>query len=120
MKIAVASQGQNLESMVDPRFGRAYCFIIYDTESDSFEVVDNNQNIHAAQGAGIQAAQMVVEQKPDYAVAGNFGPKAFMVLREANIKPVTWSDGTVAEAVKQIKDNKLKPVDAPNVEGHWS
>jgi len=119
MKIAVASQGQNLESMVDPRFGRAQCFIIYDTEADSFEVVDNKQNLQAAQGAGVQAAQKVVEQRPDYAVAGNFGPKAFMVLKGANIKPITWADGTVAEAIKQIKENKLTPVDGPNVEGHW-
>jgi predicted Fe-Mo cluster-binding NifX family protein len=120
MKIAVASQGQNLESMVDTRFARANCFIIYDTESDSFEVVENIQNIQAAHGAGVQASQKIIEQKPDYALAGNFGPRAFMVLREANIKLVTWSDGTVAEAIKQIKENKLTPVDGPNVEGHWS
>ncbi|NQU20396.1 MAG: NifB/NifX family molybdenum-iron cluster-binding protein, partial [Candidatus Nealsonbacteria bacterium] len=52
MKIAVTSQGPDLTSQVDPRFGRAKTFIVVDTETDEFSVHDNTQNMNAAQGAG--------------------------------------------------------------------
>ena len=49
----------DLTSKVDPRFGRAKYFIIYDTETKEMEVVGNEQNFQAAQGAGVQSAQNV-------------------------------------------------------------
>ena len=52
MKICVTSQGPDLSSAVDPRFGRARYFIIYDEETESFEAIDNEQNVSAACGAG--------------------------------------------------------------------
>ena len=76
MKIAISSQGNFPDSNVDPRFGRAKYFIIYDTETDSFDVIDNVQNIQAAQGAGIQAAQNVANQNVELVISGNLGPKA--------------------------------------------
>jgi len=57
MKVCITSQGPELTSQVDSRFGRAAMFVIYDTDSEQVLVVDNNQNLQAAQGAGIQAAQ---------------------------------------------------------------
>ena len=53
MKIAITAQGPELSAQVDPRFGRAKYFIIYDVDSDEFEAVDNEQNLNAPQGAGI-------------------------------------------------------------------
>ena len=47
MKICFTSQGKELSSPVDPRFGRASYFIIYDDEDGSCEVVDNEQNVNA-------------------------------------------------------------------------
>ena len=57
MKIAITTSGDSLDAAVDPRFGRAKAFILYDTETDEWSVLDNAQNLNAAQGAGIQAAQ---------------------------------------------------------------
>jgi len=119
MKIAISSEGKGLESMVDPRFGRAKYFIIFDTETNQHHVIDNTQNLQAAQGAGIQAAQNVAREKVELAVSGNFGPKAFATLRAAGIKAATWSQGTVAEAVEMAQKNELKFADDANVEGHW-
>ena len=77
MKVAVTSQGQDLRSPVDPRFGRAKCFIVLDMETGVFCAVDNSQNLNAAQGAGIQAARNVVESGATAAITGHVGPKAF-------------------------------------------
>ena len=77
MKIAITSQGKELESPVDPRFGRAKFFIVADTEQEGFTVADNGQNLNAAQGAGIQAGRNVVDLGVQAVITGHVGPKAF-------------------------------------------
>ena len=62
MKVAVTSEGATLDAAVDPRFGRAKYFILADTDADTFEAVDNVQNLNAASGAGIQSAETVVNR----------------------------------------------------------
>ena len=59
MKIVVTSQGTNLDSPVDPRFGRAKHFLLVDSDTMQTTAHDNAQNLNAPQGAGIQAAQAV-------------------------------------------------------------
>ena len=121
MKIAITSQGQTMDSMVDARFGRAKWFILLDTESEEYEAVDNKQNLNAAQGAGIQAGQNVVELGAEAVITGNVGPKAFRVLQTASIRIYLCGSGaTVAETVEQLKAGNLKQVDQANVEGHWA
>ena len=119
MKIAVSSQGTDLESAVDLRFGRAPYFIIYDTDNQNLTAISNAENASSSQGAGVQAAQLVVGQKPDLVISGNFGPKAFAALNAAGIKTASWSEGTVKQAVDLAQSNQLKILDQPNVDGHW-
>ena len=54
MKIVITAKGTALDSEIDPRFGRAQYFILYDTDDHSFSVLDNKQNLGAPQGAGVQ------------------------------------------------------------------
>src|SRR5574344_1925901 len=75
MKIAIKSSGENLDNEIDLRFGRAKGFIIYETNDDSFEFIDNVHNLEAAQGAGIQAAQNVVNKNVEAVITGHCGPK---------------------------------------------
>ena len=56
MKIALTSMGEDRDAILDPRFGRAEWFLIYDQDTDTFEVIDNGENQDARQGAGVQAA----------------------------------------------------------------
>ncbi len=120
MKIAVSAQGKQITDMVDPRFGRAPCFIIFDTDTDQYEVVDNARNAMAGQGAGVQAAQNVADHRPDIVVSGNLGPKAFQVLSSAGIKIALWDKGNVADAIDLVRSNKLEFSKSANVAGHWS
>ena len=119
MKVAITAQGQDLESPVDPRFGRAKWFLVVDTETGEFEVVDNKQNVNAAQGAGIQAAQIVASKETNVLITGHCGPNAFRTLSAAGIQIIAGAKGTVAEALEKFKSGEVKPVDGPDVEGHW-
>ena len=119
MRIAITSQGEQLQSPVDPRFGRAKWFVIADTETADFEVVDNKKNFNAAQGAGIQASRNVAELGVQAVVTGNVGPKAFSTLRAAGIDVYVGADGTVQEALDNFKAGALEQAEAANVKGHW-
>ncbi|NQU20528.1 MAG: NifB/NifX family molybdenum-iron cluster-binding protein [Candidatus Nealsonbacteria bacterium] len=119
MKIAVTSQGPDLNSQIDPRFGRARTFIVLDTDTDEFSVHDNTQNVNAAQGAGIQAGRAVADLGVEAVLTGNVGPKAFAALQAANVKVYPAASGTVKEAVEKFKAGALQSADGANVEGHW-
>lgn len=119
MKVAVTCAGDSSGMTVDPRFGRAAQFLIYDTESDESRIVDNTQNLNAAQGAGIQAAQNAIDEGVEAVITGNCGPKAFRVLAAAGIKIYAVQDVTVKEALQALKENRLTAVSAATVEGHW-
>jgi len=120
MKLAVTSQGPELTSAVDPRFGRAKYFLVVDTETGEMSAVDNSVNLNAAQGAGIQAGKNVVALGVDGVITGNLGPKAFATLQGGGVKVYTGASGTVAEAIEQFKAGKLTATECANVEGHWA
>jgi len=119
MKVAVSCTGKDLDSQVDPRFGRAASFLLVDTETLAFEVIANSQNLQAAQGAGVQAASLIARMKPAAVLTGHCGPKAFQVLQAAGIPVYVGVSGTVKEAVARFKKGEFTPSTAPNAEGHW-
>ena len=119
MKVAITSQGTDMNSAVDSRFGRAKYFIVTDTETGEFSAHDNSQNLNAVQGAGIQAGRNVVDLGVEAVITGNTGPKAFTTLQAGGVKIYTGATGTVAEAVEQFKAGALECASKANVEGHW-
>lgn len=120
MKIVITSRGDNLDSAVDERFGRAVRFILYNTETQAFHTVDNQQSLNAVQGAGIQAAGMVSRQGAKCVLTGHCGPKAFQTLQTAGIRVYTGASGTVKEAIEAFQQGKLKEAGAADVAGHWA
>lgn len=119
MKIAISSSGADLSSEVDPRFGRAANFIVVDSDTMNFEVVENTQNLNLPQGAGIQAGKTVVDSGAEVVLTGNCGPKAFAVLQQVGIAVVIGVQGIVGDAVTAYKNGELQAADDANVEGHW-
>jgi predicted Fe-Mo cluster-binding NifX family protein len=119
MKIAVTSQGTDLDSAVDPRFGRAAYILVVDSETFEFEVLDNKENINAMKGAGIQAASSVANKGAQVLLTGFCGPNAFKALNTGNIGVANNASGTVREAVNAYIAGKLPLADSANVEGHW-
>jgi predicted Fe-Mo cluster-binding NifX family protein len=76
--------------------------------------------MNAPQGAGIQAAQNVADKGVRRLVTGHCGPKAFRVLNEADIEVYNTELPTVAAALEALEAGRLKPLNGPDVEGHWS
>ena len=119
MKIAITAQNKELSSEIDLRFGRAKWLIVFDTETGDSKAHNNEVNLNAAQGAGIQTGSNIANLGVEAVVTGNVGPNAFKTLNAANVKIFLAEKQTVAEAVESFKAGKLKEVDNANVEGHW-
>jgi len=119
MKLAITAQGADLDSPVDPRFGRARYFLLVDSETGDCTAQDNTQNFNALQGAGIQAAQNIVGAGAEAVVTGHVGPKAFATLQAAKIQIHTGASGTAREALEQFRAGKLPAVGGPDVQAHW-
>ncbi len=119
MKLLITSNGTTLESPMDPRFGRAKQFLVVDSETLACEAHDNAQNLNAAQGAGIQAAQNAVALGADAVISGHCGPKAFRVLAAGGIRVYTTPAATVKEAVEQFRAGTLTEAAGADVDGHW-
>ena len=109
MKIAVTATGTDLQSQVDPRFGRAQYFIIVDSETMEFEAIENS-SVAAAHGAGIQAGQLMSSKDVSAVITGSVGPNAFQTLTAAGIQIFQSPSGTVQQAVEAYKNGSLQPV----------
>ena len=114
-KIAITSEGPSLDDQVDPRFGRAAGFLLVDPDTMHTEYLDNGRSQVMAQGAGIQAAQIVARAGVDWVLTGCVGPKAFKVLDAAGIKVGHNLEGlTVREVVDRFKSGSIIMAQAAN------
>lgn len=120
MKVVVTAQGATLDSPIDSRFGRARYFLLIDTDTGHLTAHDNVQNLNAPQGAGIQAAQVVVQLGAEAVLTGHVGPKAFATLQAGRVAVHPGATGTVRQAVEAFRSGRLPPTAKANVEGHWS
>jgi predicted Fe-Mo cluster-binding NifX family protein len=117
VKVVVTANGRDLDALVSPIFGRCPTYIFVDTETMQFEAVDNPA-FSASGGAGIQAAQFVVERGAQAILTGNVGPNAFGVLGAAGVSVCLLGGATVREAIEAYKAGKLQPVGGANVPAH--
>jgi len=117
MKMCVTATAGDLNAQVDPRFGRCQYFVFIDSDTMAFEAMAN-EAIAAPGGAGIQAAQTVVNKGANVLISGNVGPNAFQVLSTAGVKIATGAYGTVKEAVEMYKSGKLGETGASTVAAH--
>ncbi|MGC8940754.1 MAG: NifB/NifX family molybdenum-iron cluster-binding protein [Candidatus Nanoarchaeia archaeon] len=108
MKVAVSSEGKNLENKVSEVFARAPYFIIAEIEKGKikdFEIIKNEAQNRMGE-AGIFASQLIAEKGVEAVITKNIGPRAFEVLRQFNIKVFSGS-GTVKEVLQDFISGKL-------------
>lgn len=107
MRVALSSTGSDTDSNIDPRFGRARWFLIWDTETDDVSAIDNVASVEAASGAGIAAAQRVIDAGATCVLTGRCGPKATAVLGGAGIRIVDGVSGSATAAIEAFREGQL-------------
>jgi predicted Fe-Mo cluster-binding NifX family protein len=112
MKIIITTVSPDIESDLDPRFGRGAYLLVVDPDTLEWEAYPN-PGVTAAGGAGIQAAQFVTSQKAEAIISGDFGPHAFGALNAANLPMYLFGDcRTVREVIAQFKAGQLQRIGA--------
>jgi predicted Fe-Mo cluster-binding NifX family protein len=103
MKIIISSQGGELSSGFDPRFGRAPWFCLYDDQTREANFIEN-KFADSPSGAGKKASELVVELGAERIISGDFGPKAKDVLDKYNVQMLAIEDKkeTVANVIEKI------------------
>lgn len=119
MKICVCAIGPNLDSQVSPIFGRCPYFLVVDSKTEAFKAIPNPA-LQAGRGAGVGASQIVVSEKVEAVVCGNFGPNAFSVLQTSRIKIYPGVFGlTIKQVIDKYNKGELKEIKAPTAPSHF-
>lgn len=119
MKVAVPVEKKTLDASVCPSFGRTPFYALYDTETRACEFMDNAA-ADSQGGAGIQAAQLLVDHGVGAVITYRCGENAAQVLKPADIALYKAQDGTVSDNLENYKAGKLLPLAEihPGFHGH--
>lgn len=107
------------EKTICPSFGRTPLFYIYDTETKESKAIDNSA-IAAQGGAGIKAAQAIVDEKVEALLTPRCGENAAVVLQSANIKLYKTEGDSVEANIQAFAEGKLAELTDihPGFHGH--
>ncbi|MCU0522851.1 MAG: helix-turn-helix transcriptional regulator [Anaerolineae bacterium] len=110
MRIVIPANGADLDAPTSAVFGRCPTFIFVDPDTLAFEALPNAA-IGASGGAGVQAAQTVVQHGVGAVIAPSLGPNAFRVIQAAGIPAYRLVGGTVQEVVEAFQAGHLEALD---------
>ncbi len=110
MKIVFTAKGNSWDSLVDPRFGRAEMFVLYDEESDTLSVLSNDDAKQKEHGVGLQSSKKILDAGAKVLITGNgAGEKALDILKKSDIKVyVDAGDMSLKDAYEAYKNGSLK------------
>jgi len=109
MKIGISSTGNTAGAMLDMRFGRCSYFAIYDTDTKTTEFIQNPAQ-SASGGAGIAAAQEMINADVEVLITGNVGPNAYNVFANSDIKVFRCASVPVENAAQLFLESKLQQI----------
>lgn len=107
MKIGIPVDENKNETSVCISFGRTPYFLIYDTEEKTNIFIDNAAAASQG-GAGIKAAQVLVDSKVDAVLTPRCGENAANVLKAANIKIYKTTDTSLEKTLEDFQAGKLE------------
>ena len=110
MKIAIPVDEKTMETSVCASFGRAPYFLIYDTETKESDFLDNSAAVSTG-GAGIKAAQVIVDSKANALLTPRLGENAADVLKAADIKIYKTSSTSAKADIDAFIAGKLPLLD---------
>jgi predicted Fe-Mo cluster-binding NifX family protein len=107
MKLFLTASGNSMSDVIDPSFGRCSYFLIYETEDDSYEFIENSyQNEQTSVGASV--AEYVVDSDIKTVISVNPGPRAFKIFQDAGIEVYHAPEKTkLRDAIISFSKNEL-------------
>ncbi len=106
MKIAIPVNDKSMESCVGNTFGRTSYFLIYDTETKKSIFVDNSAAASQG-GAGIKAAQTVVDSQVEALITPQCGENAAKVIQASNIKIYKIINDSIQDNINAFNNGQL-------------
>ncbi|QVK18208.1 NifB/NifX family molybdenum-iron cluster-binding protein [Mycoplasmatota bacterium] len=106
MKIAIPVDDKSILTSVCMSFGRTPYFLIYDTESKESVFLDNSA-VASQGGAGIKAAQTIVDNKVSVLLTPRCGQNAAEVLKAANIEIYKTMNDCIKDNINAFIEGKL-------------
>lgn len=106
MKIAIPVNEKLMDSGVCQSFGRTSYFLIYDSESKEEIFIDNSAAASQG-GAGIKAAQIIVDSGAKALITYRCGENAAQVINGADIKMYKAIGDSIQENIDSLIDGKL-------------
>lgn len=113
MKILISTNNNSDTAVLDSRFGRCPYFYIIDTLTNEKSFVKNQGSL-ASGGAGIKAAEQVINEKIDILITGSLGPNAFKLIKKASIIAFKSNEDSIQTVINNFNENKLEKI---NIEG---
>lgn len=116
MKIIIPVNEETENTEIAQSFGRAPFYMLYDTETKKTETIPNPAT-ESPSGAGIKAAQTIVDSGAKVLLTIRCGNNAYDVLKGAGIKVMEASTGIAKDIIQAYIDGKLSELDTIH-EGH--
>lgn len=110
MKIAIPVNEKSMESGVSNSFGRTAYYLIYDSVSKESTYIDNSAAASRG-GAGIKAAQLLVDENIDGVIVPRCGQNAAEVLHVADIKIYKTVSESIQDNIDAVDEDKLKELE---------
>lgn len=107
MIIAIPVNENNTEPSICVSFGRAPWFLFHNTETGTSQVLANPA-ANAESGAGVKAAQFVVDHNVDMLITVRGGENAAEVLLAADIQIYRAKGGAAKENLTALAEGKLE------------
>lgn len=107
MKIGLPANSTDVNSPISDNFGRALYYMIYDVESEETRFEKNTAAMSQG-GAGIKAAQLVVDSEAKIVITPQLGENAFNVLNSAKIEIYKSEKGSLMDNIRLYKDGQLQ------------
>jgi len=110
VKIAIPVDEKSIESSVCISFGRTPYFLIYDMESKKSIFLDNSAAASQG-GAGIKAAQTIVDNNVGALLTPRCGENAAAVIKAANVKIYKTINDSIIDNINALNEGKLALLD---------
>jgi predicted Fe-Mo cluster-binding NifX family protein len=117
MKIAMPVEEKSMEGNVCQSFGRTPYFLIYDTDSKEALYLDNSAAASQG-GAGIKAAQIIVDNNAVALLTPRCGQNAADVIQIANIEIYKTINESIKDNIEAFNNKKLNLLDEIHVGFH--